>query len=93
MQVNEGEPVTDADFIAVPILGNIPHGDLDQVGPEDIVGYEYVHKRELGRGRFFLRTRGDSMAPLILDGDLSSSSSRDPSGSTKPSSRSTWTGT
>ena len=70
MQVNEGGPVTDADFIAVPILGNIPHGDLDQVGPEDIVGYEYVHKRELGRGRFFLRTRGDAMAPLILDGDL-----------------------
>ena len=69
MQVNEGGPVTDADFIAVPILGNIPHGDLDQVGPEDIVGYEHVHKRELGRGRFFLRTRGDSMAPLILDGD------------------------
>ena len=69
MQVNEGGPVTDADFIAVPILGNIPHGDLDQVGPEDIVGYEHVHKRELGRGRFFLRARGDAMTPLILDGD------------------------
>ena len=70
MQVNEGGPVTDGHFISVPILGNIPHGDLDQVGPEDIVGYEHVHKRELGRGRFFLRTRGDAMAPLILDGDL-----------------------
>ena len=70
MQTDAGGPVTDADFIAVPILGDIPHGDLDQVGPEDIVGYEYVHKRELGRGRFFLRTRGDAMAPLILDGDL-----------------------
>ena len=70
MQVNEVEPVTDANFVAVPILGNIPHGDLDQVSPEDVVGYERVHKRELGRGRFFLRTRGDSMAPLILDGDL-----------------------
>ena len=70
MQVNEAEPVTDGHFISVPILGNVPHGDLDQVGPEDIVGYEYVHKRELGRGRFFLRARGDSMAPLLLDGDL-----------------------
>ena len=69
MQTDAGGPVTDADFIAIPILGNIPHGDLDQVGPEDIVGYEHVHKRELGRGRFFLRARGDSMAPLILDGD------------------------
>ena len=70
MQTDEAEPVTGSHFVAVPILGDIPHGDLDQVGPEDIVGYEYVHKRELGRGRFFLRTRGDAMAPLILDGDL-----------------------
>ena len=70
MQADEGGPVTDGHFISVPILGNIPHGDLDQVGPEDIVGYEYVHKREFGRGRFFLRTRGDAMAPLLLDGDL-----------------------
>ena len=69
MQTDVGGPVTDADFIAVPILGNIPHGDLDQVGPGDVVDYEHVHKRELGRGRFFLRTRGDAMAPLILDGD------------------------
>ena len=70
MQVNETEPVTDGHFISVPILGNIPHGDLDQVGPEDMLGYEHVHKRELGRGRFFLRARGDSMTPLILDNDL-----------------------
>ena len=70
MQTDEAEPVTGSHFVAVPILGDIPHGDLDQVVPEDIVDYEHVHKRELGRGRFFLRTRGDSMAPLILDGDL-----------------------
>ena len=57
-------------FIAVSILGDIPHGDLNQVGPENMLGYEYMHKREIGRGRFFLRARGDSMAPLILDGDL-----------------------
>ena len=56
-------------FIAVSILGDIPHGDLDQVVPEDIVDYEHVHKRDIGRGRFFLRARGDSMKPLILDGD------------------------
>ena len=57
-------------FIAVSILGNIPHGDLNQVGPENMLGYEYMHKRELSRGRFFLRARGDAMAPLILDSDL-----------------------
>ena len=58
-----------ANFIAVSILGNIPHGDLNQVGPENMLGYEYMHKRELSRGRFFLRARGDAMAPLILDSD------------------------
>ena len=68
--VKEYAPETSENFIAVSILGNIPHGDLNQVGPEDIMGYEYMHKREIGRGRFFLRARGDSMAPLILDGDL-----------------------
>lgn len=69
-KADAGGSVTDGDFIAVPILGNIPHGDLDQVGAEDIVGYERVHKRALGKGWFFLRARGDSMEPLILDSDL-----------------------
>ena len=32
--------------------GNLPHGDLNQVGPEDMLGYEYVNKRDIGRGRF-----------------------------------------
>ena len=68
--VKEYVPETSENFIAVSILGNIPHGDLNQVGPENMLDYEYMHKREIGRGRFFLRARGDSMAPLILDGDL-----------------------
>ena len=70
MQIGAERSVTEGDFIAIPILGNIPHGDLDQVGPEDMLGYEYVHKREIGKGRFFLRARGNTMEPLILDGDL-----------------------
>lgn len=70
MQTDGGGPVTDGDFIAVPILASIPHGDLNQVGPENIVGYEHTHKRDVGRGRFFLRARGDSMEPFILDNDL-----------------------
>ena len=57
-------------FIAVSILGNIPHGDLNQVGPENMLGYEYMHKKQIGRGRFFLRARGDAMKPLLLDSDL-----------------------
>ena len=66
----EAEPVTDDHFVAVPVLGDIPCGDLDQVGQGDIVGYQHVYKDKIGKGRFFLRARGDSMAPLILDGDL-----------------------
>ncbi len=62
--------MTDGDFIVVPILGDIPGGDLDQVGQGNIVGYQHVYKAKIGKGRFFLRARGDSMAPLILDGDL-----------------------
>ena len=69
-RLDEAEPVTDEDFVAVPVLGDIPCGDLDQVGQGDIMGYQHVYKDKIGRGRFFLRARGDSMAPLILDGDL-----------------------
>ena len=69
-QIDEVQPVTDEDFVAVPILGDIPCGDLDQVGHGDIVGYQHVYKDKIGRGRFFLRAKGDSMAPLILNGDL-----------------------
>ena len=69
-QIGAERSVTDDDFIAIPILGNIPHGDLDQVGPEDVMGYEHVHKRDIGRGRFLLHARGDAMGPLILDSDL-----------------------
>ena len=61
MQADQLEPVTNGEFIAVPILEDIPDGDLDQVDPEDMLGYEYMHKREIGRGCFFLRARGDSM--------------------------------
>ena len=68
--IDDVEPVTDEDFIEVPIFGDIPYGDLGQVKQEDIVGYQHVYRDKIGRGQFFLRTRGDAMAPLILDGDL-----------------------
>ena len=69
-QADETESVTDEDFIAVPILGDIPCGDLNQVGQGDIVGYQHVHKNRVGKGKFFLRAKGDSMETLIIDGDL-----------------------
>ena len=70
MRLEHAVPVDDDDFVAVPILGDIPCGTLDQVDPGDVVGYEYMHKDTLGPGEFFLRARGMSMAPRIEDGDL-----------------------
>ena len=70
MQSDETESVTGEDFIAIPILGDIPCGDLDLVGQRDIVGYQHIHKDRVGKGRFFLRAKGDSMETLIIDGDL-----------------------
>ena len=69
-RLDETEPVIEDDFLVLPVLGDIPCGDLDQVGQGDVVGYQHVYKDKIGRGRFFLRARGDSMAPLILGGDL-----------------------
>ena len=70
MQADNTESVTDEDFIAIPILGDIPCGDLKQVGQGDIVGYQHVQKNRVGKGKFFLRARGDSMETLIIEDDL-----------------------
>ena len=55
--VGETESMTDEDFIAAPILG-------------DIIRYQQVHKDRIGRGKFFLRAKSDSMEAPIVDGDL-----------------------
>ena len=70
MQTGDTESVTNEDFIAIPILGDIPCGDLERVSQGDIVGYQHVHKNRVGKGRFFLRAKGDSMETLIVEGDL-----------------------
>ena len=70
MQADNTESVTDEDFVAIPILGDIPCGDLKQVGQGDIVGYQHVQKNRVGRGKFFLRAKGDSMETLIIEDDL-----------------------
>ena len=64
------DPVSDEDFVAIPIVGDIPCGDLEQVGQGDIIGYQHVHKNRVNGGKFFLRAKGDSMETLIIEGDL-----------------------
>ena len=58
------------DFTALPELGSIPHGDLDQVREKDIVARHWLPKSWVGEGQFILRAKGDAMAPDIKDGDL-----------------------
>ena len=70
MQTGDTESVTNEDFIAIPILGDIPCGDLERVSQGDIVGYQHVHKNRVGKGKFFLRAKGDSMETMIIEGDL-----------------------
>ena len=55
---DETESVTDEDFIAISILGDIPCGDLQQMGTGDIVGYQQVHNDRVGRGKFLSKHQG-----------------------------------
>ena len=70
MPLENAVPLEAEDFVKVPILGNIPCGDLQLVGDGEIVGYEWLHKNILGKGEFLLRAKGNSMVPMITDGDL-----------------------
>lgn len=70
MSLKEAVQIYDEDFIKIPVLGDVPCGDLTQVGDEHIDGYEWLHKSLMGRGKFFLRAKGLSMAPMIMDKDL-----------------------
>ena len=70
MKIKDAIPVADEDFVPVPIFGHIPCGDPLMVQEEDILGYEWIHKDMVGRGKFFLRAQGASMSPRIEDGDL-----------------------
>ena len=58
------------DYISVPELGDIPCGDLDLVEEDNIVEDHMVPKSWARHGQFFLRAKGDSMSPIIVNGDL-----------------------
>ena len=82
-RLDEAEPVTDEDFVAVPVLGDIPCGDLDQVGQGDIVGYQHVYTgTKLGGVDSFCVPEATRWRRSSSTG-ICSSSSRDRSGTTK----------
>jgi SOS-response transcriptional repressor LexA len=64
------ESVNYADYVWLPIYGEIPDGELKQVGEGQIVDRLPLPKRLVGPARFALRASGDSMYPKILDRDL-----------------------
>lgn len=60
--------VTEKDFVAIPILGEISCGE-PLLAEENIYGYRYHLKDTLPGGKcFYLKAKGDSMFPTIKDG-------------------------
>lgn len=64
-QVSEGK------YIPIPIVGNVAAG-YQAYATTDIVGYELVDSETINDGYEYawLKVKGDSMSPLILEGDL-----------------------
>ena len=58
------------DYAQLPLYGEIPCGDLRQVGQEHIIDHLPLPKWLIGPAQFTLRASGDSMMPSIQDGDL-----------------------
>ena len=54
----------------IPVLGTIPAG-IPIEAVEEVVDYEEISEDMATRGEFFaLKVKGDSMSPLINDGDV-----------------------
>jgi repressor LexA len=54
----------------IPVLGTIPAG-IPVEAVEEVVDYEEISEDMATRGEFFaLKVKGDSMSPLINDGDV-----------------------
>lgn len=64
------EPVDDPEFVRIPVLGSIACGEPVLVA-ENYAEYIYMPKDHVPSGKlFYLRAKGDSMAPTIPDGAL-----------------------
>ena len=57
--------------VQIPVIGKVAAG-LACYAEENIEGFEYAPKNIISSGDsyVYLRVQGDSMAPLILDGDM-----------------------
>ena len=68
---DEPEPAAESRTRPVPILGTV-RGGVGGVAEEEILGYEPADASRFGKGEdfFWLRVTGDSMAPVLCEGDL-----------------------
>lgn len=67
----EIQPISDGSYIHVPVIGVVAAG-YQALADTDIIGYELVSADILNDGFEYawLKVKGDSMYPLIMDGDL-----------------------
>lgn len=70
VDVDSAETIGREDYAWLPLYGEIPCGDLSQVGQEHIIDRLPLPKWLIGPAQFALRAKGDSMMPSIQDGDL-----------------------
>lgn len=63
-------PVKKEDLIPIPLIGEIPCGDLKQVSDAHIIDVYEMPSWMVSKDCFFLKAKGDSMEPIITDGDL-----------------------
>lgn len=61
----------DEEYVPVPVIGNVAAGH-QAYATTDIIGYELVSSNSVSDGYEYawLKVKGDSMSPLILNGDL-----------------------
>lgn len=70
VDVDSHRKIGQEDYAWLPLYGDIPCGDLNEVGQENIIDHLPLPKWLIGPAQFVLRAKGDSMVPSIRDGDL-----------------------
>ena len=70
VDIDNHRKIGQEDYVWLPLYGEIPCGDLSQVGQEHIIEHLPLPKWLIGPAQFALRAKGDSMMPSIQDGDL-----------------------
>ena len=65
VDVESHRKIGQEDYVWIPLYGEIPCGDLRQVGQEHIIEHLPLPKWLIGPAQFALRAKGDSMMPSI----------------------------